>query len=232
VIASGAGGLALDFASAVTGNGSFHINAGATLEFGGSVGTGTTITFEGGTGELKLDTPGNFAATIAGFTGTQADATHSDVIDLAGIDKTSTNFTESYTGGVLTVSDGTNTAHLTFSNFNSGFVFASDGSGGTLIYDPPASPMAAAGLNSIELGHNFIFRPGMGVEAASTFDSGHDTFAFNRFANPSAATQWMQLVASEEHNNAAIEPWHEVGTLAGTAPQHLQAVLTSVVHLH
>jgi hypothetical protein len=238
VIASDAGGPELDFVSAVTGNGNFQINAGATLELGGSVASGTTVTFEGGTGELKLDAPGSFAATIAGFTGTQADASHSDVIDLAGIDKTSTNFTETYTGGVLTVSDGTNTAHLTFSNFSSGFVFASDGNGGTLIYDPPASLTATAPPNTpasvqtpIEVGHNFMFRPGMGAETISTFDSRHDTFAFNHFASPPAA-QWMQLIASEDHGNAAIEPGHEPGTVASLAPHQFHSILASAVHLH
>jgi hypothetical protein len=49
------------------------------------------------------------------------------VIDLAGIDQISANFNTTYTGGVLTVTDGTHTAELTFSNFTSGFKFASDG---------------------------------------------------------------------------------------------------------
>ena len=65
---------------------------------------------------------------------------HSDVIDLAGINFDSGHFTDSYNAstGVLTVSDGTDNASLTFDNFTATFEFASDGHGGTDIYDPPA----------------------------------------------------------------------------------------------
>jgi hypothetical protein len=234
-IASDAGGSALDFASAVTGGGSFQINAGATLEFSSSVASGATVTFGGGTGELKLDAPGSFAATIAGFTGTQADAAHSDVIDLAGINETSANFHETYAGGVLTVTDGTNTAELTFSNFTSSFKFASDGNGGTLIYDPPvsAAPNAPATVGTpVEPGHNFVFKPGLGAEGSGRFDSGRDTFDLNHFVNPPPATQWMQLVVPEDHGHATIESGHAEGTVPGITPQHLHAVLTSGVHLH
>jgi hypothetical protein len=53
------------------------------------------------------------------------------VIDLAGINATSGQFNANYSGGLLTVGDGTHTAQLTFSNFNQSFVFASDGAGMT-----------------------------------------------------------------------------------------------------
>jgi hypothetical protein len=237
-IASDAGGPALDFTSAVTGNGNFQINAGATLEFGSSVASGATITFGSGTGELKLDAPGSFAATIAGFTGTQADATHSDVIDLAGINETSANFHETYAGGVLTVTDGTNTAVLTFSNFNSSFKFASDGNGGTLIFDPPSSsPAAVAAPNAApqtpaELGHNFVFQPGMGAETIGHFDPRQDMIELDHFTNLRTAGQLTQLITSDDYSNAVIELGHDSLTIAGMTPQHLQAVLASVVHLH
>jgi large repetitive protein len=234
VIASDTAGPALDFVNAVTGNGNFHINAGATLEFGGSVASGTTVTFDGGTGELKLDAPGSFAATIAGFTGTAANAAHSDVIDLAGINETSTGFTETYAGGVLTVSDGTNTANLTFSNFNDTFKFASDGNGGTLIYDPPvsATPNASASTGAaIEPGHNFVFRPGLGAENAGSFTSGRDAFDLSHFANPPAA-QWTPPTVPEDQTHFTADGAHDYGTVAWILPQHLHAALTSGVHLH
>jgi len=45
------------------------------------------------------------------------------------------------TGGTLTVSDGTNTANLgLFGQYTAAsFAMATDGSGGTLIHDPPAT---------------------------------------------------------------------------------------------
>ena len=47
---------------------------------------------------------------------------------------------DSYANGVLTVTDGSNTAELSFSGSYTlaNFDFASDGSGGTIVYDPPA----------------------------------------------------------------------------------------------
>jgi hypothetical protein len=40
-----------------------------------------------------------------------------------------------------------------------------------------------------------------------------------------------QLITSDDHSNAVIELGHDSLTIAGMTPQHLQAVLTSVVHL-
>ncbi len=251
-----AGGPALDFASAVSGNGSYQIDAGATLEFGSAVASGATITFERGTGELKLDNPEHFNGVIAGFNGIAPNAQQSDVVDLAGIDGNHLT-TESYntTTGVLTVSDGTNTANLTFSNFNDTFTFASDGNGGTLVFDPPATapaplsapatPSNAAG-NSVtsdgaapnawsasELGHNFVFQPGMGAVTIQNFDHSHDAIELDHFASTQAMQQLTSLISSDTHGDAVIDLSHNDSiTFANVTPQLLQAVLNNVVHLH
>jgi hypothetical protein len=104
-----------------------------------------TITFAAGTGGLKIDNAAGFGGHIAGFTGTQADAAHSDVIDLVGIDYNAAGFHETYdsTTGKFTVTDGTNNASFTFDNFTATLKFASDGNGGTFIFDPPAGGTAA-----------------------------------------------------------------------------------------
>jgi hypothetical protein len=93
---------------------------------------------------LVLDNPESFAGQITGFTGTAPDAAHSDVIDLVGINYDSSSFAESYnsTTGLLTITDGTHSASITFDNFNATLDFASDGNGGTLITDPPTSGSA------------------------------------------------------------------------------------------
>ena len=97
------------------------------------------VTFAGGTGTLALDQPNTFSGQISGFTGTTPDPAHSDTIDLVGINYNSPHFSEAYNAstGLLTVSDGTNAASLTFVNFDGTLNFASDGNGGTLITDPP-----------------------------------------------------------------------------------------------
>ncbi len=100
-----------------------------------------TVAFTGGTGSLVLNDPEGFTGQIAGFTGTAPDAAHSDTIDLIGINYDSSGFAESYNSstGLLTVTDGTNTASITFDDFNATLDFASDANGGTLITDPPAA---------------------------------------------------------------------------------------------
>jgi hypothetical protein len=123
----------------------FDPPAPATIASGGSLDLDTpsdeTVTFTGGTGSLVLNDPEDFTGQIIGFTGTVPDAAHSDTIDLVGINYDSPNFTESYNSatGLLTVADGTNTASVTFDDFNATLDFASDGNGGTLITDPPAA---------------------------------------------------------------------------------------------
>ncbi len=181
VIASGAGGPALDFISAVTGSANFHINAGATLEFVGSVAGGTTVTFDGSTGELKLDAPGSFAATIVGFNGGAPNAAHSDVIDLAGIDGNHlTQSSYDQNSGVLTVSDGAHIAELTFSKLG-GVSFASDGQGGTLIYEvTPVTPGIDTVLSAPD--------PAGRVEVKGTGDAGSTITLYADNATTAIAT--------------------------------------------
>ena len=131
----------LDIESAICG-GTATIH-GATLEFDAS--SNVHVTFDNGSvdsptyGMLVLGDPEDFHGIISDFTGTCADSAHSDVIDLQGIDYTSETFHECYDAatGVLTVTDGTNTAYLNFDDFTGTFKFASDGDHGTYVYDPP-----------------------------------------------------------------------------------------------
>ena len=129
----------IDFLGAVTG-GNATI-AGGNLEFDAA--SNVSVTFNNGTGygELTLDDPSGFTGQITGFTGTAADQAHSDAIDLAGINYHSSDFSEAFNTSTdaLTVSDGGDTVSLTFDNFDATLSFASDGNGGTLITDPPAS---------------------------------------------------------------------------------------------
>ena len=124
------------------------IAAGASLDIGTA--SSETVTFTGGTGSLVLADPEAFSGQIVGFTGTAPDAANSDTIDLVGINYDSTNFAETYnaTTGLFTVTDGTNSASITFDDFNATLDFASDGNGGTLITDPPATNSSATTANA------------------------------------------------------------------------------------
>ncbi|WP_420971556.1 AIDA repeat-containing protein [Bradyrhizobium sp. B120] len=114
------------------------IAAGATLELTGA--SGATVAFQGSTGTLKLDSSASFSGTVAGMTG-------SDAIDFANINFASVH-TPSFSGdsshGTLTVTDGTVTASIALlgNYMASTFTTSSDGHGGTLVVDPPATQVS------------------------------------------------------------------------------------------
>ena len=117
-------------------SGSATIGTGATLELAAA--DSASITFGSSTGMLELDSPSTFSGTIFNFTG-NGTLSGSDQIDLKGINFNSVH--DTYANGVLTVTDGTHTDKLDFNGSYTlaNFKFASDGSGGTIVYDPPVS---------------------------------------------------------------------------------------------
>jgi hypothetical protein len=129
----------MDVTVAEIGGGSATISGTSVLEFNAA--SDAKVTFAAGsTGELLLLNSSGFAGSITGFTGTGTGTpATSDKLDLRDISFSSTKFNASYANNVLTVTDGTHTANLdmvgayTLSNFH----FAADGSGGTLVTDPP-----------------------------------------------------------------------------------------------
>jgi VCBS repeat-containing protein len=121
---------------------SLQIASGGSLAIESPVATGESVTFHSSTGSLILNAPSSFDGVISGFTG-DGTLAGSDQIDLKGINYHSSSFTESYnsTADTLTVSDGANHATLHFNGTYqaANFSFASDGNGGTIVYDPPVS---------------------------------------------------------------------------------------------
>ena len=117
----------------------------------------TTVTFannSGTTGELVFTDPKEFTGNIVGFTG-DGTISGSDQIDLGGINYNSGSFTDSYSNGILTVSDGANTANIRFTGTysESNFKFASDGHGGTIVYDPPTDAATQATPEPVTVDH-------------------------------------------------------------------------------
>ena len=141
-----ASGTTLQITSALAGtSGAATIGAGATL--GLAAADSASVTFTSSTGMLLLDHSSTFSGTIFKFTGTGA-LSGSDQIDLKDIKYSSVH--DSYANGVLTVTDGSGDAAKL--NFNgsytlANFKFASDGSGGTIVYDPPVTP--SSGQNTV-----------------------------------------------------------------------------------
>ena len=151
--ATNGGTLQID--DAVSGGGSAII-AGGTLIFDAQ--SNMSVTFDNGAGtpaygELVLGDASGFSGQISGFTGTAPDTAHSDAIDLRDISFGS-NITFAYndnagadTGGALTIFEaGHAVDSITFANgeyTTASFTLSSDGSGGTLITDPPPSATTA-----------------------------------------------------------------------------------------
>ncbi len=191
----------------------------------GNVAFNDTVSFTAGTGALVLKDPETFTGQIVGFTGTAPDAAHSDTIDLIGINYDSSHFAETYnsSSGLLTVTDGSNTAHITFDNFHATLDFASDGNGGTLITDPPAAGSAGHSSASapVKWGMNFgddkinfdPVEPGNQPAGAAASDpekavptvgdSGHDNFVFH--ANLGAEAE-ANVNAHADANGFASHP--------------------------
>ena len=214
----------------LTGTGNLEIGRGATLELGGT--STNAVVFEGHTGTLDLGQPSTFAGEIAGFTGTAPNASDSDVIDLAGINYNSPAFSENYnsTTGVLSVTDGTNSALLSFVGFTGTFQFASDGGGGTDIFDPPVK---SSGASVSPDNDTFVFHPGMGAETVTNFHPKADTIELDHFANIESVQQLASHITTDVQGDAVIALGHHDSiTLPGMSANYLQAHLSSLVHLH
>ena len=148
-------------------------------------GTGTT-------GNLVLDDSKDFIGVITGFAGdgTLANSDSIDLKDVAFSNLTTETYTENSggTGGTLSLSDGTQSTNVNFSgnfvlqNFN----FSNDGSGGTLLIDPPVTSAESRGAGTTTIDGkgildfetptttNVVFASG----AAGTLKLG-DSFHFN-----------------------------------------------------
>ena len=129
-------------------SGAATIGTGATLDIAAP--DSATVTFGGSTGSLRLDHSSTFSGEIFNFTG-NGKLSGSDQIDLRDIQYSSVQ--DSYANGVLTVTDGSgDNAELSFNGSYTlaNFDFASDGSGGTIVYDPPVS--TSSGKNTTAFG--------------------------------------------------------------------------------
>src|SRR5262249_30339015 len=86
---------------------------------------------------------------------------------------------------------------------------ASDGHGGTIIYDPPASASTSPTVSIGGAGNDtFVFHPGEGAQTVNNFNPQQDTIELDHFANIPNAEQLAQLVTPDAHGNAVLELGH------------------------
>ena len=138
------------------------ISGAGILKVGGAadIATATAINvslFAGG--ELKLGDSQAYAGDIRGFS--RQGANSLDLQDIAFGGSTTASFSGTAASGVLTVTDGTHTAKITLIGdyLASTFTLASDGSGGTLVTDPPKTAALATAMAG--------FGPGSAAGAAA-----------------------------------------------------------------
>jgi hypothetical protein len=126
---------------AVTGGGVATIDGG-TLDLASSF--NEKVAFTGTAGVLHLAQSKTYAANITGFS--KRGLTSLDLGDIGFVGSTEATFSGTTSSGVLTVTDGTNTAHINLKgNYTaSTFVASSDGHGGTIVVDSTAKDDAIA----------------------------------------------------------------------------------------
>jgi hypothetical protein len=128
------------------------VHAGATLELDAT--SPGSVTFISSTGTLKLDAPASFNGQISGFTGdgTLAGSDQIDLVNLTYSNAIQSSSTYSTSTGLLAVNNGASTIDLHFiGNYSqANFKFASDGHGGTVVYDPPVLSSGAKDAVSME----------------------------------------------------------------------------------
>jgi hypothetical protein len=141
--ATGAGGVTVK--SAVTGTGSAQVTDG-TLSFASSFSQNVAF---GAAGVLELADSKTYGGSISGFS--KSGHTSLDLLDIGFVSSTEATFSGNSSGGVLTVTDGTNTAHITLvGNYTaSQFVASSDGHGGTIVIDPKTKNSATPAQSTL-----------------------------------------------------------------------------------
>ena len=135
---------ALTLAGPVTGLGIAQIARGGSLNF--LSGFTQNVSFLGGGGILKLANPQAYTGKITGFS--RLGSTAIDLTKFAFGPLVTTNFKGNSLGGVLTIVDGGQTAHLSLvgNYLNTAFKAINDGAGGTKIVGGGLLPTSAPAL--------------------------------------------------------------------------------------
>ncbi|MGA9330705.1 MAG: hypothetical protein WBV83_16680, partial [Bradyrhizobium sp.] len=229
-------------------SGALTINSNTTLDIAASGTTMVSFANGGGTtGELVLENSTAFIGSVAGFAG-NGTISHSDLIDLADLNFASvatnkTTFTENGNdAGILTLYNGSGQVldslmfdgHFQLANFT----LENDGSGHTLILDPPlssgtpsfgkgvetanANSGAAANGTGMALNSDVMHDPGPSLANITTAlkpvwsgSATSDNFAFN-FAGGAHATM------------ADFHPSLDMSQFGNSHPASLQTALNSV----
>ena len=126
-------------------------------------------------------------------------------------------------------------ATITIDNFDfCNLEKASDGHGGTIIFDPPASVSSGPSVTIGGAGNDtFVFHPGEGSQTVNNFNPQHDTIELDHFANIHNVQELAAAITPDVHGNAVLELGHgDSIAIPGVSATFLQQHLQSMVHLH
>ncbi|MBB4372574.1 hypothetical protein GGD63_005384 [Bradyrhizobium sp. cir1] len=159
----------------------------------------------GTTGTFAIEHAADFTGTINGFAG-DGTVANSDLLDLKDIDfthLTGVTWTENadHLGGVLTLSDGTETATIKFAGSYSidSFEFVSDGNGGTLVVDPPTGPTLVGTSGQDQFAFTSSALP---VQSTIVdFDLGQDKIDLREFAS---IKSFSDIVITQQAGGALV----------------------------
>jgi hypothetical protein len=228
------GGFA-DFEKSVTGG--TAVVQGGELKFDAASSVDVRFDNSGGHyGELILGDAKGFSGTIFGFNGQESECPSlltSDEIDLLGIAACNVCFSEDANGNaIITIK---NLGTITIDNFDfSNLEKASDGHGGTIIFDSPAAASTSPSVSIGGAGNDtFVFHPGGGSQTVNNFDPQHDTIELDQFANIHNVQELAAAITPDMHGNAVLELGHgDSIAIPGVSATYLQHNLQSLVHLH
>jgi len=214
IVSEAKGGVTIK--SAVANTGKLEVTAGTLTVSGAVTGTGSTyivggtadflaafsenVAFTGTTGVLELAKSQSYAGKIKGFSltgGTSLDL--GDIGFTSGTTKATFAENSAKTEGVLTVTDGTHTAHITLVGdyASSTFTTSSDGHGGTIVVDPQKTPAATASKSGAVLSF---------VNAMAGFDADAGQ-AMTPTADPGPSPQPLLTVSHPSGRGAMAANW-------------------------
>jgi hypothetical protein len=229
------GGFA-DFEKSVTGG--TAIVQGGKLEFDAASSVKVALdNCDGHYGELILGDAQDFSGTISGFNGQESERPSlltSDEIDLRGVAVCNVCFSEDANGNaIITIKTDGHT--ITIDNFDfCNLEKASDGQGGTIIFDPPAAASTSPSVSVGVAGNDtFVFHPGESLQTINNFDPHHEAIELDQFANIHNVQELTAAITPDVHGNAVIELGQgDSIAIPGVSSTFLQQNLQNLVHLH
>jgi hypothetical protein len=180
----------------------------------------------------------DFSGTIFGFDG--RDSEHpslatTDEIDLVGIASSNVSFSHDGDDAIIRITkNGHIFATITLDDFNyHELEKASDGNGGTTIFDPPETSSPSSPSVSIGSNDTFVFHPGEGAQTVSNFNPQNETIELDHFANIESMQELAAAITPDAHGNAVLELGHgDSVAIPDVSATFLQQHLQTLVHLH